>query len=86
LALQAAKARGVELGKHGRNVLSKQNRDLSRRFAQKMQPTITCLKAKGFETVRAITDELNRLKIPTYRNDGSKWHVSTVHKMMSQMN
>ena len=86
LALQAAKARGIELGKYGRNVLSKRNRQLSQRFAQKMQPVIARLMADGFETVRAIRDELNRLKVPTYRSDGSKWHLSTVHKVISQMN
>lgn len=86
LALQAAKARGVELGIHGRYVLSKQNRELSQRFALGMRPMITGLAKDGFETVRAITDELNRLRVPTYRNDGSKWHVSTVHKVMMQIN
>ncbi|EHQ29784.1 recombinase family protein [Mucilaginibacter paludis] len=86
LALQAAKAKGVELGTYGRYVLSKENRELSHRFALAMLPTITGLLKDGFETVRAITDELNRLKIPTYRNNGSKWHVGTVHKVMTQIN
>jgi len=86
LALQAAKERGIELGKYGRHVLSKRNRELSQRFAQKMRPTITLLMAKGFDTVRAITGELNRLKVPTYRNNGSKWHVSTVYKVMNNIN
>ncbi|WP_457128755.1 recombinase family protein [Mucilaginibacter sp. HD30] len=86
LALQAAKARGVELGTYGRHVLSKQNRELSQRFALAMCPTINRLVDDGYETVRAITDELNRQRVPTYRNDGSKWHVSTVHKIMSQIN
>ncbi len=83
LALQAAKARGVELGWHGRHVQSKRNRELSRGFALEMQPTIACLKEEGVKTIRAITDELNRLQIPTYRDDGSKWHVSTVHKIVN---
>ena len=82
LALQAAKARGVELGKYGRNVLSKHNRDLSQQFAIRMQPTIRKLSDAGFITVRAVTDELNRQRVPTYRNDGSKWHISTVYKIM----
>jgi len=86
LALQAAKAKGVELGAHGRYVLSKQNRELSERFAIEMEPMIVRLAEDGFETVRAVTDELNRLKVPTYRNDGSKWHLCTVHKVMMQIN
>jgi len=85
LALQAAKARGVELGRHGRYVLSKQNRESSRCFCESMQPTIVRLIEEGFETVRAVTGELNRLRVPTYRNDGSRWHVSTVYKVMRQL-
>jgi DNA invertase Pin-like site-specific DNA recombinase len=86
LALQAAKARGVELGRHGRYVLSKQNRESSRCFCEAMQPTIARLTEEGFETVRAVAGELNRLRVPTYRNDGSRWHVSTVYKVMQLMN
>jgi len=86
LALQAAKARGVVLGTYGRNVLSKKNRELSKRFAVAMRPTIKRLVKDGFGTVRAITNELNRLKVPTYRNDGSKWHLCTVHKVMRIIN
>ncbi len=86
LALQAAKARGVELGTYGRDVLSKKNRELSRRFARAMRPTIIQLRHGGFGTVRAITNELNRLQVPTYRNDGSRWHLSTVQKVLNQMN
>lgn len=82
LALQAAKARGTELGKYGRYVLSKKNKELSRLFAEKMKPTLINLADKGFKTIRSITAELNRLKIPTYRHDGSKWHVSSVYKIV----
>lgn len=83
-ALQAAKLRGVKLGTYGRNVLSKKNRELSLRFAKQMRPTIIRLQQDGFKSVRAIRDELNRLGVSTYRNDGSKWHVSTVYKLMHQ--
>jgi DNA invertase Pin-like site-specific DNA recombinase len=85
MALQAAKARGVELGWHGRHVLSKKNRELSHGFALGMQPTINRLRNEGIRSIRAITDELNRLQIPTYRDDGSKWHLSTVHKIVNQV-
>lgn len=81
LALQAAKVRGVELGTYGRDVLSKKNRELSHLFAKGMQPTIIRLRREGFKTIRVIT-----VHIPTYRNDGSKWHVSTVHKIINQTN
>lgn len=86
LALQAAKARGVALGTYGRDVLSKKNKELCEQFAEKMKPIILRLQRKGFNTIRALTDELNRLEVPTYRNDGSKWHVSSVHKIVSIQN
>lgn len=85
LALQAAKARGVELGVYGKHVLSKRNKELSYGFAKTMLPVIGQLEQEGFNSIRAITDELNRLAIPTYRNDGSKWHISTVHKLINQV-
>jgi len=84
LALQAAKARGIELGVYGRYVLSKKNKESSYRFAETIRPIIYKLEQEGFNTIRAITDELNRLGIPTYRNNGSKWHPSTVHKLLNQ--
>nr|WP_322624520.1 recombinase family protein [uncultured Flavobacterium sp.] len=84
LALREAKARGVALGTYGRDVLSKKNKELSHQFAGQMQPLIAELMQDGFLTVRAITDELNRQHVPTYRNDGSKWHVSTVHRLLNQ--
>jgi DNA invertase Pin-like site-specific DNA recombinase len=85
LALQQAKARGVVLGRYGREVLSKRNRELSSTFADTMRPLILRLVREGFTTIRALTDELNRQQVPTYRNDGSKWHVSTVYKVKKQI-
>lgn len=86
LALQAAKARGVELGVYGRDILSKQNHERSLRFAHDMQPVIDKLAEDGITTVRAVAKALNTQHIPTYRNDGSKWHPSTVHKIISIIN
>lgn len=82
-ALQAAKRKGVVLGKHGREVLSKVNRFNADMFAQKMKPIIDDLKSKGLITVREITAELNKLKIPTYKKH--KWHISSVHKLLKRM-
>ncbi len=82
-ALKAAKARGVKLGSFGRNILSKRNKEKSQKFAQKMKPIIERLKEEGFETVREINDELNRLAIPTYHNQ--KWHLPTVHKILKSV-
>lgn len=80
-ALQAAKRRGVLLGKQG-HVLAEQNKKEALDFARKTRPIITNLQNKGFHTIRAIARELNRIQIPTFRNNGTKWHVSTVHKIM----
>lgn len=81
-ALKAAKRRGVELGFNGKHVLSKKNKEASAEFSKKMEPLIRTLQAQGFTTVRAISAELNRLCVPTYRNQGQKWHLATVHKIM----
>lgn len=85
-ALQAAKRRGVQLGQHGKNVLSKENQATADRFAEGMKPTIAGLKKEGFKTIRAIRDELNRRKVPTYRNNGQEWHFSSVYNLLQRMN
>lgn len=82
-ALQAAKRRGVVLGKNGK-LLAKENKRASIVFAKKMKPIIAKIKKDGFITIQAITDELNNRDIPTYRA-GAKWHKSTVHKLLSQI-
>lgn len=82
-ALQAAKRRGVVLGKHGREVLSKVNRFNANMFAQKMKPIIDGLRSKGIMTIRSIATELNRLKVPTYSK--RKWHITSVHKLIRRI-
>ncbi len=82
-ALAVAKSRGVELGKHGRYVLSVKNRSRANLFALKMQPYIEELNNQGFETVREIRDELNRLKVPSFRK--SVWHLNTVHALLKRI-
>lgn len=63
-ALAAAKARGVVLGQNIGELVARQVADADA-FAAKMVPIIGCLRAEGYATVRAITDELNRKNIPT---------------------
>lgn len=84
-ALRAAKRRGVELGKNGKYVLSKQNKANAIAFARKMEPIIENIKNKGTVTIRGITDELNRSRIPTYRKHGRKWHPNTVHHLLKRI-
>lgn len=84
-ALKAAKKRGVELGKNGKYVLSKRNRENALAFARKMKPVVEKIKDRGITTVRGITSELNRLHIPTYRRYGCRWYPSTVHQLVKRI-
>jgi len=84
-ALAAAKRRGTELGKYGRYVLSKRNKRLANAFMHKMRPIIKELRQRGITTVRALTDRLNKLHIPTYYPEGHRWHVATVHRLLKRM-
>ena len=79
-ALQAAKERGVKLGKNG-VALAEQNKKESLLFAKKLKPIINKIIKEGFVTIEAITNELNRRRIPTFRKK-FHWHRSTVHGML----
>lgn len=66
--LQAALRRGVQLGKHGKEVLSKQNSEAADEFAERMRPIDEQIEQQGMTTIWAIRDELNQQEIPTYRS------------------
>ena len=83
-ALQAAKRRGVQLGKHGREIESKKNAENANQFADAMQPIIDELIAEGFTTVRGICCELNSRAVQTFRNNGQKWHRTSVHRLLKR--
>ena len=82
-ALEAAKARGVVLGKNGRDVLAAENRQQADKFAQTMRPIIEDIKQTGHTTIRAIRDELNRREIPTARQGA--WHFGTVYNLLKRI-
>jgi DNA invertase Pin-like site-specific DNA recombinase len=82
-ALQAAKRRGVILGRNGR-VLAEQYRKESLDFARKMKPVIERLKSEGHQTIRALTVTLNRRRIATFTGRG-KWHKNTVFRLLKQI-
>lgn len=84
-ALQAAIRRGKKLGRHGKEVLSWQNREAADEFAERMRPIITHIEEQGMTTIRAIRDELNQRKIPTFRSQGEIWHIPTVHRLVRRM-
>lgn len=79
-ALAAAKERGVKLGRHGAEVLSKRNREASLAYYAEIAPKIRELQASGHHTTRALCDALNASAIPTMRGIG-KWHIPQVHKV-----
>jgi DNA invertase Pin-like site-specific DNA recombinase len=81
-ALREAKKRGVILGKNGKS-LAVQNKEASLLFAQTVRPIIEGLKDEGYVTLQSITNELNRRKVAAYR-PGSKWHKSTVYKILGK--
>ena len=84
-ALQAAIRRGVQLGKHGKEVLSQQNSEAAAEFAEQMRPIIAEIEQQGMATIRAICEELNRREIPTFRTQGERWHIPTVHRLVKRM-
>ncbi len=81
-ALAAAKARGVELGQHGKILAREYQADAQQR-ALAVHDVIRQIRASGFTTVRAITDELNRRKVPTAK--GGSWHVPSTHRLLKRL-
>lgn len=79
-ALQAAKARGVELGKNGK-ALAEKNNLAAKEFAKVIIPKINMAKQNGCTTYREVCDYLNTNGIKTY-ND-SEWHPSTVKRILN---
>lgn len=82
-ALEAAKRRGVILGKNGK-ALSLINKKAAEDFANGLRPTLEKLKSRGITSVRAVSRELNKKGVPTFRGDGH-WHPSTVYSLMNRL-
>lgn len=82
--LFAAKLKGIELGNFG-HILARYNRMRADCFAQIMRPVIKCMQSGGITTIKGISDELNRMKVPTYQNDNSRWHETTVKRLLIRM-
>jgi DNA invertase Pin-like site-specific DNA recombinase len=82
-ALQAAKKRGVILGKHGKK-LSQKNKQEANDFANHLEPTIEELKSLGITSIRAIAKELNRRRVPTFWRKG-KWHATSVQNLVRRL-
>ncbi|MXV16884.1 recombinase family protein [Hufsiella ginkgonis] len=83
-ALNAARKRGVELGKNGK-ILSVINKQAAEEFATKLSPVIRRLRKRGIISIRAVSNELNKKGVPTFR-EGGKWHPTTVFALMNRLN
>lgn len=83
-ALAAARKRGVELGKNGK-CLSVANRKAADEFASQLSPLIMKFRKRGIISIRAVSQELNRKGVPTFRK-GGKWHPTTVYTLINRLN
>jgi len=82
VALAAAKARGVKLGKNGAK-LARVNRREAQKRAQGLAPVIEEIREAGIVTVRGIAEELNARQIATPR--GGRWHVASVQRVLKRL-
>lgn len=81
-ALAAARRRGVELGKHGREVLAPENQKRAQERAEGLRAVFAGKLAAG-KSLRTIVDELNAEGIATAR--GGRWHLTTVKRMVDRL-
>lgn len=81
-ALQAAKARGVLLGRNGIQRLAPANRAAAMHRAEQLKPILAELSAAGMSK-REIAAELAGRGIPTPR--GGRWHAQTVARVLNRV-
>ena len=80
-ALQAAKARGVKLGRRDADVqgMAQQRSAQAAEFRAAVYPTIRQMRESG-QTLTTIADNLNRMKVRTCNNRA--WYASTVSQLL----
>ena len=81
-ALRAAKRRGVKLGRTGK-ARARENKAAANAHAKALASTLREIREAGHTTTRAISDELNRRKVPTAR--GAGWHAMTVSRLLARL-
>lgn len=81
-ALKAAKARGVQLGRHGAEVLAAKYRDEARQRAMQLEPVMREMQGKGY-SMRRMATELTKRKVKTPR--GGEWHPQTVKMIVQRL-
>ena len=72
-ALAAAKAKGTDLGWHGREVLAPKFRAEAEARARELAPVFLQLRREGL-SVRRMAEELNARGVPTPQ--GKRWHLA----------
>lgn len=81
-ALAAAKARGVELGRYGRECLAPANRAKALSQAERLAPEIAEMRKERL-SIRAMARELNKKGIKPA--NGTKWHAMTVSRVLERL-
>jgi DNA invertase Pin-like site-specific DNA recombinase len=81
-ALQAAKARGIRLGRNAAERLAPANRQAAIDRAGALAPIFTELRAAGL-SARAMAAELVARGVPT--PSGAKWHAQTVLRALARI-
>lgn len=79
--LQAAKARGVELGTTG-EARAAENRATADEFAREVVKQIRQIPEDLRPTIASLTSELNTRKIPTAK--GGSWHRQSVYRLLGR--
>jgi len=80
-ALQAAKARGIRLGRNGADRLAPAHRAAAMDRARQLGPVLAELKSAGM-SARQMAAELTARGVPT--PNGAKWHGQTVRRMIDR--
>lgn len=81
-ALQAAKARGIVLGRNGAKVLAPANRAAAMERACALKPILAELVDAGM-SIRQIAAELTARSVPTA--GGGNWHPETVSRVLQRV-
>jgi len=81
-ALQAAKARGIRLGRNGTDQLAPAHRAAAMERARQLAPLLAELSSAGM-SARQMATELTARGIPT--PNGAKWHGQTVRRVIDRI-
>jgi DNA invertase Pin-like site-specific DNA recombinase len=82
IALQAAKQRGVRLGRTGAEILAPKYRAEALDRAKQLEPVIREMQAKGY-SMRRMATELTKRNVKTPRR--GEWHPQTVKMVMKRL-